>query len=86
MIGLICERVTKGHRIEVSVSKSSVEIKNTAYTPVLFLILLAVHLMKYCYAIWNNLLDYEIFCLGGKMWNKINPSYAAAYFIATAIS
>ena len=51
IIGLICERITKGHRIEVRVSKSSVEIKNTAYTPVLFLILLAVHLMKYCCAI-----------------------------------
>ena len=42
--------------------------------------------MKYCYAIWNNPSDYEIFCLSGKMWNKINPSYAAAYFIASAIS
>ena len=41
---LFCERVTKRSRIEVRVSKSSVEIKNTAYTPVLFLILLAVHL------------------------------------------
>ena len=36
--------------------------------------------MKYCYA------NYETFCLGGKMWNKINPLYAAAYFIALAIS
>lgn len=45
---LFCERVTKRSRIEVKVNKSrnksSVEIKNTAYTPVLFLILLAVHL------------------------------------------
>ena len=42
--------------------------------------------MKYCCAIWNNPSDYEIFCLIGKMWNKINPLYASAYFIASAIS
>ncbi len=35
---LICERVTKRSKIEVKVSKSSVAIKNIAYTPVLLLI------------------------------------------------
>ena len=34
-----CERVTKRSKIEVKVSKSSVAIKNIAYTPVLLLIL-----------------------------------------------
>ena len=33
-----CERVTKRSKIEVKVSKSSVAIKNIAYTPVLLLI------------------------------------------------
>ena len=34
----LCERVTKRSKIEVKVSKSSVAIKNIAYTPVLLLI------------------------------------------------
>ena len=38
MCAFFCQRVTKRSIIEVKVSKSSVAIKNIAYTPVLLLI------------------------------------------------
>ena len=41
--------------------------------------------MKYCFAIWNNLWLWNILSTA-KIWNKINPLYATAYFIALAIS